>query len=170
MYNRVATFANFSITFVINMIETWFWCPYLCFRAWQIEWEQFWTHPINRVATFDITGLPDHLLTHKQVPQRWFLAWLNAAELVLIISVLFLRYDREMSSAYCLIPINNKYVFDDNLLFLFSCVFAPGIIWGVSLCHKLCGCREAPSSALCISCDKLLRSSAGISNKCCRND
>ena len=64
------------------MIETWFWCPYLCFRAWEIEWEQFWNRPINRVATFGITGLPDHLLTHKQVPRRWFLAWLNAAQLV----------------------------------------------------------------------------------------
>ena len=80
--NRVAKFTIFSITFVINMIETWFWCPYLCFRAWEIEWEQFWNRPIKRVATFGITGLPDHLLIHKQVPQRWFLAWLNAAQIV----------------------------------------------------------------------------------------
>ena len=81
-YNRVAKSAYFSITFVINMIETWFWCPYLCLRAWEIVWEQFWNHPINGVATFGITGLPDHLFTHKQAPRRRFLAWLNAAQLV----------------------------------------------------------------------------------------
>ena len=54
------------------------------FEEWEIEWAQFWNHPINRVATFGITGLPDHLLTHKQVPRRWFLAWLNAAQLVFL--------------------------------------------------------------------------------------
>ena len=50
-HSRVARFTNLAITFIIIMMETWFWCLWLYLQAWGSIGNNF--------ETLQWTGLPD---------------------------------------------------------------------------------------------------------------
>ena len=52
LYTYLAEF----VTFVLNMLETWFWCLYPGFWAWEIHWDHFQTPQISLSGQIVIYG------------------------------------------------------------------------------------------------------------------